>query len=120
VNSRPPTPAATGVADPVYALPAFLSPEAWQHIVAELQLSRQQARIVALILQGKQDKEIAAELKLNRYTIRTYLRRVFDRALLEDRMGLVLRILALCSTRRVLAHADVPLTGDARRGSLSG
>jgi len=98
--------------DPVYALPSFLSPDAWHHIVASLQLSPQQARIVALILQGKQDKEIAAELHLNRYTIRTYLRRVFDRVELEDRMALVLRIFALCSNRWQGAIHSVPLLGD--------
>lgn len=97
--------------DPVYALPSFLSADAWQHIVAELHLSPQQARIVALILQGKQDKEIAAELHLNRYTIRTYLRRVFDRVELEDRMALVLRIFALCQDHS-RATDGVPLMGD--------
>lgn len=105
--------------DPVYVLPAFLSADAWQHIVAELQLSPQQARIVALILQGKQDKEIAAELNLNRYTIRTYLRRVFDRAELEDRMALVLRIFALCSILWQQSTDPVPLGGDTRTGGLS-
>ena len=110
VNSHPSSPA--GPADPVYALPSFLSPDAWHHIVASLQLSPQQARIVALILQGKQDKEIAAELHLNRYTIRTYLRRVFDRVELEDRMELVLRIFAICSNRWQAAVVGVPLTGD--------
>jgi DNA-binding NarL/FixJ family response regulator len=83
--------------DPVYALPPFLSADAWQHVVESLKLSPQQARIVALILHGKQDKEIAAELRLNRYTIKTYLRRIFDRTGLEDRMAIVLHILALCS-----------------------
>jgi DNA-binding NarL/FixJ family response regulator len=97
---------------PVYALPAFLSPDAWQHIVTELQLSPQQARIVALILQGKQDKEIAAELHLNRYTIRTYLRRVFDRSELDDRMALVLRIFAVCCEHWRAGPVGVPLLGD--------
>jgi DNA-binding NarL/FixJ family response regulator len=84
----------------VYALPPFISPDEWQHIVASLQLSPQQAKIISLILQGKQDKEIGRELALNRYTIRTYLRRVFDRVALEDRMELVLHIFALCANRR--------------------
>ena len=85
------------VANSVGALPPFLSPDAWEHIVRSLQLSPQQARIVCLILHGKQDKEMAAELGLNRYTIKTYLRRIFDRLGLEDRMDLVLHIFAICS-----------------------
>jgi DNA-binding CsgD family transcriptional regulator len=96
MNSRRPS----AGSDPVYALPPFLSADAWQHVVESLQLSPQQARIVALILHGKQDKEIAVELGLNRYTIRTYLRRVFDRTGLEDRMALVLHIFAVCSQPR--------------------
>jgi len=84
-----------------------------------MQLSPQQARIISLILQGKQDKEMAAALGLNRYTTRTYLRRVFDRIGVEDRMGLVLHIFALCSGRHRNADClSVPLMGDTRIGSL--
>lgn len=94
---------------PSESLPNFLTVDDWQYIVLSLQLSPQQARIVSLILQGKQDKEMAAELGLNRYTIRTYLRRVFDREGLEDRMDLVLHIFGLCSHRR--HDATCPLYG---------
>jgi DNA-binding NarL/FixJ family response regulator len=80
--------------------PPFLDADDWQYVVTCLQLSPQQTRVVSLILQGKQDKEISRELGLNRYTIRTYLRRVFDRVGLEDRMELVLHIFALCLHRR--------------------
>ena len=69
--------------------PSFLTAEDWQHIVKSLELSQQQARIVCLILHGKQDKEMSSQLRLNRYTIRSYLRRVFDRIGVEDRMELV-------------------------------
>jgi len=104
---------------PAPALPQFLSAEEWRLVVASMQLSPQQARIVSLILQGKQDKEMAAALGLNRYTIRTYLRRVFDRVGVEDRMGLVLHIFAMCSTRRREGGCGaVPSLGDARNGSL--
>ena len=91
---------ATVALAPGFPIPLFLTADEWRHIVHSLHLSPQQARIVSLILQGKQDKEMSAELGLNRYTIRTYLRRIFDRADLEDRMELVLHIFALCSRRR--------------------
>src|SRR5271154_2887042 len=61
------------------SFPRFLTEDDWQHVVSTLELSPQQARILGLILQGRQDKEISAKLGLNRYTIRAYLRRVFDR-----------------------------------------
>ena len=65
-----------------------------------LQLSPQQATILGLIFRGHKDKQIASEMGLNRYTIRTYLKRVFDRVGVEDRMGLVLRVLAICVENR--------------------
>jgi len=64
----------------------------WQVIAEELQLSPQQTRIAELILCGYQDKEIAAELSLSVPTIRTYLKRTFDRIEVADRMGLVLHV----------------------------
>lgn len=66
----------------------------WHAIAKELQLSPQQTRIVGLILRGYQDKEIADELALSVPTIRTYLKRTFDRADVADRMGLVLLVFA--------------------------
>jgi DNA-binding NarL/FixJ family response regulator len=80
--------------------PSFLSPALWRHVVDMLELSSQQARIVSLILQGRADKDIVEEMRLSRYTIRTYLRRIFDRIGVEDRIGLILRVFALCIGRR--------------------
>lgn len=81
------------------SIPALLTPALWQHVVDTFELSPQQARIVSLILQGKPDKLIAAEMGLTRDTIRTYLRRVFDRMGVDDRVGVVLCIFALCLDR---------------------
>lgn len=67
----------------------------WQTISKKLDLSPQQTRIVELLLCGYQDKEIAAELRLTVSTVRTYLKRIFDRVEVRDRMALVLHIFAL-------------------------
>lgn len=77
--------------------PMFITSALWHHVIETLELSPQQARIVSMILQGKQDKFIAARLGLSRYTIRCYLRRIFDRQEIDDRMQLVLRIFAICA-----------------------
>jgi DNA-binding CsgD family transcriptional regulator len=91
----------TGISsDRLDSLPCFITPSDWQYIVHTLQFSPQQARIVSMILQKKQDKQISVDLKLNRSTIRTYLRRVFDRVGVDDRMELVLHVFALCLRRR--------------------
>jgi DNA-binding NarL/FixJ family response regulator len=78
-NNLPPLPIPTGK---------------WIQLVAMLQLSPQQIRIVELILRNCRDKQIAAELQLKVPTVRTHLRRIFDRLGVEDRMELVLLIFA--------------------------
>lgn len=67
----------------------------WQAIIDELALPPQQIRVVELILRGQQDKEIALLLDLSFPTVRTYLKRIFDRVEVSDRVGLVLRIFAM-------------------------
>jgi DNA-binding CsgD family transcriptional regulator len=76
--------------------PPMLTPGQWAEVVCAFRLSPQQARIVRLILQNKPDKQIAVELNLNRYTIRTYLKRIFDRLGIDNRLGLVLHVFDLC------------------------
>ena len=55
-------------------------------------------RIVCLILEGKHDKEITAELDPPAHHPRLF-ERVFERHDLEDRSQLVLRVLALRARR---------------------
>jgi DNA-binding NarL/FixJ family response regulator len=64
----------------------------WRCAVAELGLSPQQARAVGLLLEGKQDKQIAAAMRLRVSTLRTYFSRIFERTGTSDRVGLVLRV----------------------------
>jgi DNA-binding NarL/FixJ family response regulator len=70
-------------------------------IVIKLELSRQQARVVELILRNCCDKEIAAEMQLKVSTVRTYLGRLFTRLGVENRLALVLKIFAA-------VHAECP------------
>lgn len=67
----------------------------WEQVAETLSLSPQQTQIVELILRGYQDKQIAVETGLAISTVRTYLRRTFDRTQTPDRIGLVLRIFAM-------------------------
>ena len=78
----------------------LLSPGECAEVVRPLSLPPRQAGIVALILQGKRDKQIAALLGLRRTTVRTYLSRVFVRLGVADRMELVLCIFANCLRKR--------------------
>lgn len=76
--------------------PPLLTTEQWRAVVEAMDLSPQQGRIVGLILQNRQDKQIAAELGLSRETVRTYLKRIFLRLGVEGRLGLVLRVFTIC------------------------
>jgi DNA-binding NarL/FixJ family response regulator len=80
-------------------IPANETPSApalpeWDACVEALKLSPRQTAIVRLILRGKKDKEIAAETGLSKHTVRTYLKRVFDRFDVSDRTALVFQILS--------------------------
>ena len=65
----------------------------WNRMSRKLALSAQQTRIVELILCNLSDKEIASQLGIKVPTVRTYLQRTYVRMGVEDRMGLVLKIL---------------------------
>lgn len=76
--------------------------EAWCRVAAEWRLSRQQIRIVELLLQGMRDKQIADELGLGVPTVRTYLARLFHRLQVADRVELILHVVA--ATREAERH----------------
>jgi DNA-binding NarL/FixJ family response regulator len=67
---------------------------------AALKLAPQEARVLTLILQGKRDKQIAAEMKLRIPTVRTYLQRIFKRTSTTDRIELILRAFACVEEAR--------------------
>jgi DNA-binding CsgD family transcriptional regulator len=71
-----------------------LSRQEWDRVVASLELSPQQARIVGLIVDDMPDKQIARGMGLSVSTVRTYLTRIFQRTGTSDRVGLVLKVFA--------------------------
>ena len=85
---------------PRVAAPDALGERQWERVVALLGLSPQQARIVALILEGKPDKQIAREMGVRVPTVRTYLTRIFQRTGAADRVELVLHVFACAATLR--------------------
>jgi len=78
----------------------------YREAVRRLGLSRQQARIVELLMQGKADKEIAAKLKLSKHTVRTYLKRISQRLGVSGRVETMLAIVAI--TISGCPHARCP------------
>jgi DNA-binding NarL/FixJ family response regulator len=81
------------------AVRPLLNSAEWNEVVRTLCLSPQQSRIVELLLQGKKDKSIAADLGLNVWTVRTHLTRIFRRLKIDDRVGLILRVFSVVHRR---------------------
>ncbi len=84
------------VADYLDAFPPLpLEDDHWQAIVAAMQLSRQQARIVELVLRGLCDKQIAAAMGISEPTIRTYMLRISAKTRTQGRMELAMHVMAV-------------------------
>lgn len=69
--------------------------EIWIVIASRLKLSKQQKRIVELLLRANKDKQIACAMSLSVPTVRTYLKRIFERTQTTDRLSLILKIFAM-------------------------
>ncbi len=80
-------------------LPLPMDARTWKAIARELRLSARHVRIVALLLRGMRDKQIARAMGLRLSTLRTHLSRIFARVGVQDRVELILRIFALAQRR---------------------
>jgi DNA-binding NarL/FixJ family response regulator len=75
--------------------PLPLPPDKWNRIAAALKLCPRMKELAELILRNQSDKQIVAETGLGHPTVRSYLKRTFERAGVGDRHELVLLILRL-------------------------
>jgi DNA-binding NarL/FixJ family response regulator len=72
-----------------------LPPDKWRQLVETLQLPPQQIRIVELILRNQCDKQVAAAMGIKVPTLRTYIKRIYERIGVGDRFELALKLFAL-------------------------
>ena len=70
----------------------LFSEQEWTLLTQDLELSRQQARIVECIVHAKSDKQIAQELGISQCTVRTHMTRLFQKFGLDDRVELLVRV----------------------------
>ena len=73
--------------------------ETWRILVTKLQLPPQQAKATELVLWDKGNQEIAEAMGISEPTVRSHLRRAFDRLGVETRMSFTLRVTALVHER---------------------
>ena len=70
----------------------LVSSQEWLALTESLELSPRQADIIRHLLRGESDKQIAHELKISVATVRTHLRRLFQKFDINDRVELILYI----------------------------
>ena len=70
----------------------FLSSEDWLTIAARLQLTARELSVAILIFEGHSRFQISRRLSCAPGTVRVYIDRLFDKLQVNDRVGVVLRI----------------------------
>jgi len=86
----------------------LFSEQEWTLLTQDLELSRQQARIVDCIVHAKSDKQIAQELGISQCTVRTHVTRLFQKFGLNDRVELLVHVFMSLRNidRSVASHAE--------------
>ena len=93
-----------------------VSEQEWLAIREHLGLSPRQAEIIKHILQGASDKEIAEEMEISVPTVRTYMNRLFRKFDLNDRVKLVLHVVA-CARGYGPQHENRDEDGDQQEST---
>lgn len=80
----------------------FFTPAQWRAIGQTLDLSERELEVTVLIVEGYSRDEIAARLRkadgtrLSAQTVRVYIERIFQKARVQDRLELALRLARIC------------------------
>jgi len=72
----------------------LVSAREWSQLVRSCGLTPRQADIVRHLMLGESDKQIAGTLKISTPTVRTHLRKLFQKFGISDRVELILCIFA--------------------------
>lgn len=91
----PPAASNVGRTSPMVHGAVTLDPDICSQVVGALRLTAWQSEIVALLLRGHGDKQIAERLGLRVATIRTHLSRIFRKIGVHDRVELILSVFAI-------------------------
>lgn len=73
----------------------FLSTEDWHRLAERVRLSTRELSVAILIFEGKTRYQIARALNCAAGTVRVYIDRLFAKLNVQDRVGLVLRLVRI-------------------------
>jgi DNA-binding NarL/FixJ family response regulator len=73
----------------------LLSAEDWGLVAARLRLSARERDVAKLMFEGKTRLQIARKLKCASGTVRVYIDRLFAKLRVQDRLGMVLRVVRI-------------------------
>jgi DNA-binding CsgD family transcriptional regulator len=90
---------------------AALSAQEWALLERDLSLSPRQVEIMRLISQGMSDKQIAWQLSISFYTVRSHMGRLFHKCSVNDRLELLAQMYVRLH-RHWQNHEMVPSQGE--------
>jgi DNA-binding CsgD family transcriptional regulator len=96
------------------------SGEEWDRLTQQLHLSARQAEVVRALLEDMTVDGIARQLGIQRDTVKTYLKRCYERLHVKSRVQLALRIMSASTELAMSASTEraAPPPGDTRTGGL--
>jgi DNA-binding NarL/FixJ family response regulator len=80
-------------------------------------LTAKELKIVSLLIQGYKNREIALQLKISEQVVKNYLRSIYDKTGVDDRLDLM--VFTLSHKRLAKAVADVGVKMIAERNSVT-
>lgn len=66
----------------------------WRVLARRLSLSDREAQVVCGVFDGLSDRRIAEELNISSHTVHSYLRQLYRRLFVNNRCGLIVRVVA--------------------------
>ena len=73
----------------------LISTDEWDKIVRELGLTMREAEVAKLLMVGQTRSRIAKTLNCSVSTVRVYIDKLFEKLMVQDKVGIVLRLVRI-------------------------
>lgn len=78
----------------------------WPRIARDLRLTPREAEVVRLLFEGLTRRQVAGRMRCSLSNVRQHIDRLFEKLQVEERVGLVLRVVRAWLQRPVRESAD--------------